>query len=155
MRNHNLEYTIHAAATYKADPIAAAAVKATEVGVVVPSLFRNALVAAGFTVVDDDDEHAKSGYRKLDNKYRCTIRNKGGVDVAHAISGDATDALLHALHGYLIELDVAAFGARLANEIHRCNCDGGTLPEKLRKANWAMTDEHRANFDNFIKALAK
>jgi hypothetical protein len=118
MRSFNMQYLTLAAVTHKNDPIAAAVVACSEVGVVVPSLLRKALTDAGYAIVADDAEHAKDGFRELPNNCRCQLKDKTGAAVAHGVAADSASALLHAVLGYVAELDGAQFGQRLSNELH-------------------------------------
>lgn len=154
MRQFNVNYLINAAITHSVvmakDAIAAAVCSACEVGMAVPSILRKALLDAGYTILHDDKEMAKEGYRELKNCYRCIIKDAGGITIAHATSHSEADALLHAVLGYVVELDSDMFGARLPNEFHDdFKLQGGTNA----KPNWPTTDGHRANFDKLIKHL--
>jgi hypothetical protein len=149
VRTLNTEYLTAAAQTYaQSDPIAAAVVEATEVSVVVPSLLRAGLKRAGLTIVDDDEDHANRGFRRLPNNYRVALM-RGEDLLAHGISKSVPDAMLHAVLGYIVELDVAQFGVRLEAALHQAEGD------KEVEVKWATTPDHRKNITAHLARLGK
>ncbi len=133
MTSQNTKWLIAAAkkfAALKPDNLFLAAIVASiEAGVVVPSILKTALTAAGFKVVTDHAEHAKHGLRVMANKSRVHVIGPIGVHPDHAMSGgraasgeliaptdgtergliaagladDEADALLHAALGFVRE----------------------------------------------------
>lgn len=93
------------------DPFIAAINVATEVGVVVPSLFKAALKKNGFFVNEDEDSHKELGYRKFENLYRVLIQTASGNIVAMGASSDTGEAIVHAALGYVREKEIALVGA--------------------------------------------
>lgn len=147
MRTENTKYLQHAAKTYPNDPIALAVRNATEIGIVVPSILRRELEAAGFTIVELNEDHAKEGFRELQNSKRVVIKDGEFAMIAHGISDSVPDALLTATLGYIAELDIAYFGARLKTELHQ------PLSEAEVKADWPMNDVHRENFADHLENM--
>jgi hypothetical protein len=91
-------------------PLAECIHAAVEVGIVVPSILKAKLAEAGFTItndVDHQDQHEALGYRTFDNLFRVLVHDASGAVVAMGASADHTDALLHAMLGYLREQDIA------------------------------------------------
>lgn len=119
MQSKNAEYLIEAAKSH-ADPIAAIVQKATEVGVVVPSILRRELEAAGFKINEDEEEHkTKYGYRKFENLYRVLVHDKAGNIIAMGASDSSASALSHAILGYIRERDIEKVGMVIPLEVHR------------------------------------
>lgn len=103
MRSANLEYVIaQAQDSGQKDPFGKAVAASIEVGVVVPSILRENLAAAGYEVVDDVAAMSDYGFATLSTLKRVIV-NKKGVMVAMGASGDVGDALLHAVLGYFRE----------------------------------------------------
>jgi hypothetical protein len=111
-----------AASAILGGPVAQAVRDATEVGVVVPSILRKNLQAAGFAIEEFELKHLKgirvfSGKSKWPNPTNLTSTalgdDHGKVEtasefngeelVAQGLSFDFADALLHALLGYVRE----------------------------------------------------
>ena len=108
MQLKNTQYMLAKSVEFAADPIAAIVRKATEVGVVVPSLLKAGLEAGGFRIEDDPQKHAEHGYREFEHLERVLVHDKTGNVIAMGAASDFNEALLHAVLGYLRELEVAS-----------------------------------------------
>jgi hypothetical protein len=104
MQTRNLEFVIDQAKDERQESggIAIAVRDSIEVGVVVPSILRNELKAAGFEILEGDDEAAKFGFAELSHLKRVLVVEDGLV-VAMGASADYDDALLHAMLGWFRE----------------------------------------------------
>ncbi len=105
MRTVNTEFVIaQAQHDDHADDAFSQAVKdSIEVGVVVPSILRKNLEAAGFKVVSDDASLSDYGFASTKVLKRVVIFDKGGTIVAMGAAGDAGEAIVHAALGYMRE----------------------------------------------------
>jgi hypothetical protein len=119
MQTDNMKLLLESAEAHAGDRLADAAFKAIEVGIVVPSRLEKELKAAGYFLLKDEAEQLKRyGYKKLENLYRVLVLD-GEKVVAMGASADQPDALLHAILGYLRELDIAHFGSVLTLAVHQ------------------------------------
>lgn len=104
MQTANLAFIIDQARDQRQDsPIGKAVASSVEVGIVVPSVLRSRLKAAGFKVTDDEATATKLGFAKLAYLTRVLVVDKKGAIVAMGASSDADDALLHAMLGWFRE----------------------------------------------------
>lgn len=120
MFSQNIKQLIDFAKKHKG-PIPEAVVKSIEVGVVVPSILKANLEAAGLIVDDEHDSHAKQGYCKLDKLVRVHVHGDAKLHpecpanhtdpnclIAAGTAADKGDALLHACLGFLRECEIKA-----------------------------------------------
>lgn len=104
MQTGNLAYLIDAATDERqTDPFAAAVAASIEVGVVVPSILRSQLKAAGFRVVEDVAALAEYGFASLATLERVVVTDGAGGIVAMGAAGDHAEAILHAALGWFRE----------------------------------------------------
>ena len=117
MQAKNTEWMVAAARRFNAatpgNPFIAAVCESIEVGVVVPSILKAKLEAAGFSVIADDEDHKRHGFRPLPNNYRVHVVGPANVHpdhtgesrtlIAAGVAPDEADALLHAALGFLRE----------------------------------------------------
>lgn len=118
MQTANMEFVLAAAA--RADEyqgadrkFAQAAADSVEVGVLVPSIFKANLTAAGFGVVEDVAALSEYGFASLGTLKRVIVADKSGAIIAMGAAGDHKEALAHAALGWfrehpLDELDAPA-----------------------------------------------
>ncbi len=104
MQTDNLTFVIAQARDDRQEAAIALAVRgAVEVGVVVPSILRSRLKAAGFTLVADEAALADYGFRSTSHLQRVIVSDKAGTIVAMGAAGDHDEALLHAMLGWFRE----------------------------------------------------
>lgn len=117
MQKANTEWMVAAARRFNGampdNPFILAICGSIEVGIVVPSHLKAKLEAAGFSVIADDEDHAKHGFRRLPNSYRVHVIGPANVHPDHSgeartliaagVAPDEADALLHAALGFLRE----------------------------------------------------
>lgn len=117
MQSGNTKWMIAAAGRFAEvmpdNPFLKAVAESIEAGIVVPSILKAKLEAAGFKVSADDEDHKKHGYRVLANNYRVHVVGPANVHPDHAseertliaagVSDSEADALLHAALGFLRE----------------------------------------------------
>lgn len=102
MQKNNLDFVIEAATVSRSD-IAGAVRGAIEVGVVVPSILRSNLEAAGYTVKEDEAALAEYGFASMKTLKRVLVTDEDGELVAMGAAGDHGEAILHAMLGYFRE----------------------------------------------------
>jgi len=104
MQRANLEFLIEqATASAVKGGLPAAVRDSIEVGMVVPSILRKNLLAAGLKVVEDQPTMAKMGFSGLKTMQRTLVLDKSGSIVAMGASQDHDEALLHAMLGWFRE----------------------------------------------------
>lgn len=104
MQKVNLDFVIAQARDDRQKaPLAKAVGKSVEVGVVVPSILRSNLAAAGFKVAADQTTAKEYGFGGTNVLKRVLVLDKKGVIVAMGASSDVDDALLHAMLGWFRE----------------------------------------------------
>jgi hypothetical protein len=89
------------------DPFGKAVAQAIEVGVVVPSILRSSLQAAGFSIVEDDAALADYGFNSGKVLKRAIVTDKEGNIVAMGAAADQGEALAAAALGYFREHPLA------------------------------------------------
>lgn len=82
---------------------AKAAAEAIEVGILVPSIFRANLEAAGYKVVEDETSLKSYGFAVMGTLKRTLVTDKDGTIVAMGAAGDHKEALAHAALGWFRE----------------------------------------------------
>jgi len=103
MLSANLAHVIAAATDERQDdPFALAVRGAVEVGVVVPSILRRNLEAAGFTIVEDEAGLSALGFAGTRVLVRTVVTRDGDI-VAMGAASDASEAILHAALGWFRE----------------------------------------------------
>lgn len=102
MQTRNLAYVIEAAQDPRqTHPLALAVRGAVEVGVVVPSILRSRLAAAGLEVISGADL-ARFGMAPTKVLTQVVVTQEDAI-IAMGASSDADDALLHAMLGWFRE----------------------------------------------------
>lgn len=109
MQAKNTEWMVAAASRFAAaspsNPFLRAVADSIEVGIVVPSILKAKLEAAGFSVIFDIADHAKHGFRELKNKARVAIVGLAKWHPEWPLAGDEGERrtqVAGAAHGKLI-----------------------------------------------------
>lgn len=104
MQTANLAFIINQATDKRQRaPIAKAVRDAVEVGVVVPSILRSNLEAAGYIVKSDHASLAEYGFRSTKTLARVLVVDGKNTIVAMGAAGDHAEALLAAMLGWFRE----------------------------------------------------
>lgn len=124
MQAKNMEWLVKNAPRFAAaspdNPFLKSVAESIEASIVVPSILKAKLLAAGFKVSADDEDHAKYGFRVLKNLYRVHVVGPANLHPERANEGEArtliaagasdseADALLHAALGFVRECEIRA-----------------------------------------------
>lgn len=94
----------------QAGPVAKVAVKAAEAGILVPSILKSSLEAAGYKVTYHKEGGETAPLGDGVNGAWVLVKDKDGHVVARAYSHDRPDALLQAVYAWLREEYAAVHG---------------------------------------------